>query len=110
LQISIIRGQKRKRDEFIDNIRTVINTRLAVDQLKELSAKSTIHKDLASLLTEAAYAPLDVADKLKLGTLRARGGYADVYDGELMTSAVDDSALRQASRNKKQLGVYLRAS
>jgi hypothetical protein len=87
------RGQKRKRD-FVDDVRDMFNTPSALDQLEDLSPNSALRIKLTELLSNPSNASLDVTNRLILGTLHAGGAYSDVFDGRLLSSHVDESALR----------------
>jgi hypothetical protein len=101
------RSQKHRKNDKIDQLRAMINAPSTIDQLRERSGESTIYESLANLLAEPAYAHLDVATKLRVGTVCASGGYSDVYDGELMVGTVNEPVLRQISKNKKKFSAYL---
>ena len=61
----------------------------ALNQLWELSNEHPSYEALAQVLSDPKFSRFDVGSRTKAGRLRAHGGYADVYDGELQCLSND---------------------
>ena len=64
----------------------------ALDRLEELAKSDPSYVLLASLLSEDNYKKYDVSSRITVGKLRASGGYADVYEGRLLTGTIGEEA------------------
>jgi hypothetical protein len=101
------RGQKRKgSDLLVKDVRAMLNRPSAIDQLENLLPNSALRAKLSTFLADPANTSLDVANRLIVGTQHAAGAYSDVFDGKLLSSHVDEKALRSILKNKERFRTH----
>jgi hypothetical protein len=102
-------GREITRDDPInaDAVKAMIEAPPVITRLERFLTNTVIRNKLIAFLSDPAHAALDVSNRLVVGRWRAGGAHADVYDGVLITSKVDYSAIRRCSKDRDQIVKYL---
>ena len=94
--------------DLINNLMIMINKPPILTQLRRLSVDSITRIQFEPFLSDPTKSSLDASSKLLLGTHRAIGGYADVYDGYLLVSKLDKSMVQTDLKDRKRFSKYLK--